>query len=124
MIDVFCSNMSKIKGIGITCKLLTIAQYLPYPIKINYGNGDTDFLNIFQGIENNLNYEFLILCIQVFILGNLMSFFGAEIPLASATISPSLAGTFISLNSEFRFDTILSAFQIYAVYPGNILLSV
>lgn len=100
--DISCSNLTKLIGNGIECKLFTTTQSSNDTVSIDYGNGNSDTFT------SN---------------GYVVSYFGISV--TNQTVPKlSSSGSFLLTNSEFKFDTNLIGFNIFTSAAGPVTLSV
>lgn len=90
----------------INCSVLALSQ----------NKNDSIFLN-FNNEANNYSFYMTDKIINYFGLYDRYSFIEEE-------ISISLTGHFLLLSTEFKFDSLLVGFELYAIKPGNLSLYV
>lgn len=101
-----CPNLNKQMNKTIKCSILVLTQ------------NKNDFTSVqFDGENNIKNFS---------VSNKVVSYFGffEKFKPTDNIVSTSLTGNFLLLNTEFKFDTNLVGFEIYAVNPGLLTLYV
>lgn len=104
--DINCPNLNIKLNNQINCSVLALSQNKNDSFNLQFDDEAENYL--FHSTDRNINY------FGLYDRYNLME----------EEISTYFTGNFLLLSTEFKFDSFLVGFELYAINPGNLSLYV